>query len=224
MIDNTIKGGKPCAGNLPVRLNEEAFASETPRRNNQLYTCKNCGKNMPMGSNYCSACGRKIENISEIPEPKVTSVEKHDALRVCELCGVKATKVVEFKMYKIDDSSYLPLAGRRFRYRSKKEIVWLCDACHSSITKYDFILGTIALLAWIGLFSFFVSLGIKHGVFQFIMEGVLSFIFIGFLMAPFIFIFSSERRAGRKVKRIADMRKKGWKFGSKPTKSDLFAP
>lgn len=186
-------------------------------------TCKSCGKDMPIGSTYCSACGKKLENTNLAPEPKVTSVEASDASIVCELCGTKATKEVKFDMYIIDDSHYVPLSGRSFRYRSKKEKVQLCDACYSSITRYDCILAIIALISWIGLFSFFASFGV-NGVFQFIMMGVISFFLIGLLLAPLIFIFSSERRTGRKVKRIKNMLKRGWKFGKKPTKADLFSP
>ena len=185
--------------------------------------CKNCGKDMPIGSTYCSACGKKLENTYVAPEQKVTSAEVNDASIVCELCGAKATKEVKFDMYIIDDSHYVPLSGRSFRYRSKKEVVHLCGACYSSITRYDCILAIIALMSWIGLFSFLVSLGVD-GVFQFIMVGVLSFLLVSFPLAPLIFIFSGERRTGRKVKRINNMLKKGWKFGKKPTKADLFMP
>jgi len=177
---------------------------------------------MPVGSTYCSACGSKLEGTCVASEPKDVNMERHDTSRVCEICEAKATKTVEFEMYKVDDSSYLPLAGRSFRYRSKKEKVWLCDACYSSVTKYDSILAIIVLLAWIGLFSYFASYGIDS-VLKFIMMGMLSFFLIALLLAPFIFIFSGERRTGRKVKRIANMLEKGWKFGKKPTKSDLFS-
>ena len=200
----------------------QAAHSKNHRKENAM-KCRNCGKDMPMGSAYCSACGKKLENTYVAPVPKVKSADVSDA-SACELCGVKAaTKEVKFDMYIIDDSHYVLLSGRSFRYRSKKEKVQLCGACYSSLTRYDCILAIIALTAWIGLFSFLASFGV-NGVPQFIMIGVLSFLLIGFPLAPLIFIFSSERRTGRKVKRIKNMLKKGWKFGKKPTKVDLFSP
>ena len=229
--------GLPRVSDEAVREVYESTASKTSiLQSDCLHDCEERIKNYreclqewkrkkqeQMDSTYCSACGKKLENTDVAPEQKVTSMEVSDASIVCELCGAKATKEVKFDMYIIDDSHYVPLSGRSFRYRSKKEKVQLCDACYSSITRYDCILAIIALTSWIGLFSFLASFGID-GVSQFIMVGVLSFLLIGLPLAPLIFIFSSERRTGRKVERIKNMLKKWWKFGKKPTKADIFSP